>query len=506
MNFTVKASYTALITLLSTLSSLLSDSNPRLSRVLGVLGLLGVPLIYVVTKLLVLPDYQLVLLLLAGFTTAMTSLHSTGYYKYMYGATKQTKLVLNAVCALLVLLFSSTTMLELLVYWLLLDIIVAFTAITLERGFENLRVAATYLVTCVAPSDIALLTLWSIIAVNKGLYESLLFDITSTGAQLDIGLALSLILLLGFSAKMGQFPLHSWPPVVYGESPPHVSAILSSVVSKIGLLGYLLASRLFSIHPVALYVLLAQGVVSTAYGAFAAALQTDVRRLLAYSSISYYGVITVFYAISSLLGLREAFYLALLVAIYHGVLKAQAFTNSSVVYQVANTYDIYRLGYILYISKLSALSGFLILANLVGMPPTVGFFVKVSTLTLTLSILAENLALIPVLVVLIIHAVFAVMYSAKFLSIYTSTLPRALPVKYVEIPRDQVISELTLGFSSIALSVLILWLLGYSPEFRFILALLYSVTVVLMVAVFTKYYRALFIPEESKFWLTGVES
>jgi hypothetical protein len=140
------------------------------------------------------------------------------------------------------------------------------------------------------------------------------------------------------------------------------------------------------------------------------------------------------------------------------------------------------------------------------MPPTVGFFVKVSTLTLALSILAENLALIPVLVVLIIHAVFAVMYSAKFLSIYTSTLPRALPVKYVEIPRDQVISELTLGFSSIALSVLILWLLGYSPEFRFILALLYSVTVVLMVAVFTKYYRALFIPEESKFWLTGVES
>jgi len=502
VEITVKASYTALLVTLTTLSSLLADRNPRLSKLLVFTGLLGVPLIFTVTKLLILPDYQLVLLILASFITTLTSIHSTGYYKYMYGVTKHTKLVLNSICTIIVLLFSSTTIIELLVYWLLADIVIAFTAITLERGYENLRVAATYLVMCIAPSDIALLTLWAILAANIGFYESLLAEIPGLELRLNIGPALSLILLVGFSAKLGQFPLHSWPPVVYGESPPHVSAIMSSLVSKIGLLGYVLASRLFIIDNTALYILVIQGLISTAYGAFAATLQTDVRRLLAYSSISYYGVITISFAIYSLLGLSEAYYLTLLIAVYHGVLKALAFMNSGLVYQVANTYNIYRLGHLFYVSKSATLSGFLVLANLVGMPPTAGFIVKISALLLAFNAIAQNPLMIPILVVLIIHAVFAIMYSAKFLSIYTSTLPRAQPTRYVEIPRDELISEFTLGFSSIVLTALILWLLKYTIVFTFI----YLVTVIFMGIVFINYYKTLFIPEESKYWLTGVES
>jgi len=502
MMIPVKVSYVVLVALFTTLSSVLSDRNPRLSKALVVVGLLGVPAAYVSTGLLALPDYQLVLLLMASFITTLVSLHSTGYYTYMYGATRHVKLVLNTVCAVLVLLFSSTTLLELLVFWLLADVIVAFTAITLERGYENLRVAATYLVMCIAPSDLALLTLWAILATRIGFYESLLAEITSLEFHSNIEPVLSLVLLVGFSAKLGQFPLHSWPPIVYSESPPHVSAILSGVVSKIGLLGYLLTSRLFTVDQLALYVLLVQGVISTAYGAFAAILQTDIKRLLAYSSISYYGVITIFYVISSLLNIREAYYLTLIVAVYHGVLKALAFVNSGLVYQVANTYDIYRLGYLFYVSRSAALSGFVILANLVGMPPTAGFAVKVSTLILSLRLIAENLIVIPILVVLIVHAVFAIMYSAKFLSIYTAALPRTQSVRYVEIPREESLSELVLGFSSIALSALILWFLDYPVVFTFI----YVITSLLFMVVLTKYYRSLYIPEEARYWLTGVES
>jgi len=501
MELVVKISYTVLVATLTALSSITSDMYPRLSKLLASIGLLGVPVIYVALRLLVLPDYQLALLLMTSFVTAFISLHSTGYYKYMYGVTRYPKLILNTVNAILVLLFSSTILLELLVYWLLVDIIIAFTAITLERGYENLRVSATYLVMCIAPSDIALLTLWAILAANIGLYEALFIDITKQHVALNIGPLLSVVLLFGFSTKLGQFPLHSWPPIVYGESPSHVSAVLSSVVSKIGLLGYMLSPRLFTIDQVAFYVMLVQGLVSTIYGAFAATLQTNIKRLLAYSSISYYGVITTLYAIFNLMNISQAYYLVLIIAIYHGIVKALAFVNTGLVYQVANTYDIYRLGYLFYISKPATLTGFIVLANLISMPPTIGFFVKISTLILSFELLSLNPATVIVLVALVIHTVFAVIYSAKLLSVYTSTLPRT-PLRPIQLPREESLSEYVLGFSTIALSALILWILNVPS----VLVVIYIATILILGAMLIKYHRTVFTPEEVKYWLTGVES
>ena len=502
MSALIKVHYTALIVLLTTLSSLLSDRNPRLSKVLSTLGLLGVPLIYTFTGLLTLPDYQLVLLLLACVVTTTVSLHSTGYYRYMYGATSQVKLVINAVSAVLVLLLSSSTLLELLVYWLLADVMIAFTAITLERGYENIRVSATYLVMSIAPSDVSLLTLWAILAAQRGLYESLFTDIANPGLQLSVGPLLSIVLVFGFSAKRALFPLHSWAPLVYSESPPHVAAIMSGVVSKIGLLGYILASRLFTIDQVAFYTLIAQGVISTAYGAFAAALQTDIRRLLAYSSISYYGIVSSLYALSNLLNASQVYYLVLLIAVYHGILKALAFMNTGLVYQLTNTYNIYRLGDLFYASKWATLSGFLVLANLVGIPPTAGFVVKVSALALSLQLLYENLVVVFILLVLVVHTVFAIMYSAKFLSVYTSALPRTTLSRRVEIPSEETLSEFVLGLSTTCLPAVVLWLLGYSAA----LIVVYSATVAAFIVLLAKYYRTSFTPEESRYWLTGVES
>jgi len=316
-----------------------------------------------------------------------------------------------------------------------------------------------------------------------------------------MGPLLSIILLFGFSTKLGQFPLHSWPPIVYGESPSHVSAVLSSVVSKIGLLGYILSTRLFTIDQIAFYVILVQGLISTIYGAFAATLQTNIKRILAYSSISYYGVITILYAIFNLMNISQAYYLVLIITVYHGIVKALAFVNTGLIYQVANTYDIYRLGYLFYVSKPATLTGFIVLANLINMPPTIGFFVKISMLILSFKLLLLNPALVVVLIALIIHTVFAVIYSTKLLSVYTSTLPKA-PLKPIQLPYEEPLSEYTLGFSTIALSALILWILEYSP----ILISIYIITTIILGVMLIKYHKTVFIPEEVKYWLTGVES
>ena len=106
---------------------------------------------------------------------------------------------------------------------------------------------------------------------------------------------LLLAFILAFGAKLPLFPLHAWLPDAYTEAPTPASAMLSGVLSKTGAYGLLRfgvlmfpdAARLFAPY------LLALGVVAIIYAAFVAFAQTDMKRLVAYSSFSHMGMIAV---------------------------------------------------------------------------------------------------------------------------------------------------------------------------------------------------------------------
>lgn len=103
------------------------------------------------------------------------------------------------------------------------------------------------------------------------------------------------LLVLGLGIKTAVLPLHTWLPTTYGAAHPTCSAFLAAVVLKLGLFGFLrLALPMVPIAsaidgPIVLGTL---GAVAIVYGALAALAQRDLRLLMAYSSLSHVGFIT----------------------------------------------------------------------------------------------------------------------------------------------------------------------------------------------------------------------
>jgi NADH-quinone oxidoreductase subunit M len=103
------------------------------------------------------------------------------------------------------------------------------------------------------------------------------------------------LFFVAFAVKIPVFPLHTWQPDAYEQAPTSVTAILSAVMVKMGVLGLL--RWLLPLFPVASYlwgdVIMSLGVISIVYASLLAWRQQDLKRLVAYSSIAHLGLMTV---------------------------------------------------------------------------------------------------------------------------------------------------------------------------------------------------------------------
>ena len=116
-------------------------------------------------------------------------------------------------------------------------------------------------------------------------------------------LPLFVVFLAGFGMKAGMFPMHVWLPEAHPAAPSHVSALMSGVMIKTGVYGILRVTAALGEQPLlhtAGVILLASGVVTGLWGVILAAVQNDVKRLLAYSSIENVGVILIGLGVAAL--------------------------------------------------------------------------------------------------------------------------------------------------------------------------------------------------------------
>ncbi len=152
-----------------------------------------------------------------------------------------------------------------------------------------------------------------------------------------------LALFVGFAIKIPAFPFHTWLPDAHVEAPTAVSVILAGVLLKMGTYGILRIN--YAIFPdatmdLAFWCLAALGAVNIVYGALCAMAQTDMKKLVAYSSISHMGYVMLGMASFTSEGINGA----VLQMFNHGTVTAMLFLLVGVIYDRAHHRDINGFG------------------------------------------------------------------------------------------------------------------------------------------------------------------
>ncbi len=201
-----------------------------------------------------------------------------------------------------------------------------------------------------------------------------LTNAATLGWAKDFGLITFGVLALGFLVKMPSVPFHTWLPDAHVQAPTAGSVMLAGVLLKMG--SYGLMRIAFPILPEAAlafqWPLFWLGVVSVLYGAFLCLAQDDLKSLIAYSSVSHMGMITIALVTFNDLGWAGAAYMN----VAHGVISAGMFMAAGSLQHSTGTRLISRLGGIaVKTPRLAGLTAALFLASL-GLPGMMGFIAE----------------------------------------------------------------------------------------------------------------------------------
>jgi NADH-quinone oxidoreductase subunit M len=156
------------------------------------------------------------------------------------------------------------------------------------------------------------------------------YTINIFGQQLPFDKTVWWLLFIGFAIKVPVFPFHTWLPWAHVQAPTAISVVLAGVLLKMGTYGMLRVN--FSILPDATqyfsYVMIVLGIVNIIYGAFCAMAQKDLKKLVAYSSVSHMGYCLLGMAVFT----EAAMHGAVLQMFNHGLSAAMMFMLVGVLY------------------------------------------------------------------------------------------------------------------------------------------------------------------------------
>ena len=188
---------------------------------------------------------------------------------------------------------------------------------------------------------------------------------TNTGRWLFVSFAIA------FAVKVPIFPLHTWLPDAHTQAPTGGSVILAGVLLKMGTYGFLrFGLYLFPAAAVwAKPVLLTLAVIGIIYGAIAATMQADLKRLVAYSSVAHLGFIVLgIFAITS-----QSLTGSVMQMVNHGVSTGALFLLVGMIYERRHTRQIAELRGIQSVAPIFSAAFMIVMLSSIGVPGLNGF-------------------------------------------------------------------------------------------------------------------------------------
>ena len=266
-----------------------------------------------------------------------------------------------------------------LVSWEFMSLTSWGLVIAQHRVSDNLRAGYVYLVMA-SLGTLALLLAFGLLAGPDGNYT--FAQIRDSHPSASAGALVLILVLVGAGSKAGLVPLHAWLPLAHPAAPTHVSALMSGVMTKVAVYGFV-RIVLDLLGPPTWWwsvVVLTLGGISCVMGVLYALMQRDLKRLLAYSTVENIGVIFIgvglalaFKAYSMTSAAALALTAALLHVFNHSLFKSLLFFGSGAVLTATGERDMERLGGLIHRMPQTAFVFLVGCVAISSLPPLNGF-------------------------------------------------------------------------------------------------------------------------------------
>jgi NADH-quinone oxidoreductase subunit M len=268
----------------------------------------------------------------------------------------------------------SANLIQFYLFWELMLIPSYMLIVNWGTSDDSLRIGFKYFIFTHVGALSMLLGILSIYAYTET-FNLLELPSKASAIPPSMVIVIFVLLLIGFLVKMAIFPFHTWLPDAHSEAPTPISAMLSGLMLKCGAYGMariLLSTFGPTVVQTSTYLTIL-GVITMVYGGLMALAQTDIKRLLAYSSVSQMGYILFglgTFSIASSLGVMGA----LFHIVNHAVCKSLLFLSAGIIIRQTGIRDITKLGGLVGKMPITAIACLIGAFSLVGTPPLNGFW------------------------------------------------------------------------------------------------------------------------------------
>jgi len=288
-------------------------------------------------------------ILIISVVTIAVTIYSWDYVKHVTAHNKKNFLtaLLSLFVLSMLLIIAAKNMIPFLFFWELMAILSYFLVMFDYEQKTTAKAGIFYFVMTIL-STVLVMTGFFLIYHNTGIFEFTSFN----GASPVVSTAF-ILLLIGFGIKAGIVPFHKWLPYAHAAAPSPISALMSGVMIKVAIYGFLRVVLFVFPTPLLWWgiVVLLVGTISALLGVIYALKEHDIKRLLAYHSIENIGIIFIaigLYLLFQSTGLFTLAQISLAAALFHtlnhALFKSLLFLAAGSVINSTETRNIEEMG------------------------------------------------------------------------------------------------------------------------------------------------------------------